>query len=394
MLLFELSFNAILINYDSVDEKPMTFDKEIPIDNINARLEDDRRTMVLRTIALLVVMLTIAIVVRYTTIGPHAGVFGIGLIADLFFIALYIALKRGFSLQIGSVILLVILVVPFAVLGYKSGGINGPVILLAPLVPLTATLLVSRLAGWLAFCAVGTTIIVLFALNLSTYEFPETQLNEQYRVIARGISLFACTLLITWIGWYYATMNRKMAQAIWEQATHDYLTGVANRRAIDDALQREIGRARRNHTWLSFIIADVDHFKRYNDINGHHAGDQCLVTIAGSLQACIKRSGDMVGRFGGEEFVAILPETEPGGALRVAETLRESIAAQNIHYKYTETDGVTITAGVTSFRGEYLNSIDEMIKSADDALYEGKSTGRNRVNAVVHDGENKAQVAQ
>lgn len=132
-------------------------------------------------------------------------------------------------------------------------------------------------------------------------------------------------------------------------------------------------------------MADVDFFKLYNDSNGHQTGDNCLKEIAKLIDDCCERPTDVVGRFGGEEFVLILPDTDIDDARRVAENLRKTILEQNIPYGPQNTNPVTLTLGVVSACGNKIEGIEKLIRDADAALYKGKDQGRNCVVSAVFD---------
>ncbi|MEQ8517321.1 MAG: GGDEF domain-containing protein, partial [Chromatocurvus sp.] len=114
-------------------------------------------------------------------------------------------------------------------------------------------------------------------------------------------------------------------------------------------------------------------------VNGHPAGDKCLQRIAGVMQQSVRRPADMVGRFGGEEFIAVLPDTGAEGALAIAECMRRALIAEHIPYESGKPETVSMTLGVTSFAGKDIKSTSGMITLADRALYEGKERGRNSV---------------
>lgn len=169
-------------------------------------------------------------------------------------------------------------------------------------------------------------------------------------------------------------------------ALQDGLTGLANRRLFDQTLENEFKRAKRNQTQLALIMADIDNFKAYNDTYGHQEGDQCLKTIASVLKDSAKRASDLAARYGGEEFAIILPETDLEGAVELAEKIREKIISLEIEHKNSQTNQyVTVSFGVTKIEniGEINEQlIKEFIETADDALYQAKEKGRNRVLAV------------
>jgi diguanylate cyclase (GGDEF)-like protein len=161
-------------------------------------------------------------------------------------------------------------------------------------------------------------------------------------------------------------------------AMSDPLTGLANRRAVEAALTRDLARADRDKTWLSVVVLDVDHFKKVNDTHGHAGGDQVLVALGELLRTAL-RAGDLAGRIGGEEFLTILPGTDPDGAMVAAERLRARIAAQRLQLPSGELS-FTSSLGVASLRGPgCLRAAGALVERADAALYEAKRGGRNRV---------------
>lgn len=164
----------------------------------------------------------------------------------------------------------------------------------------------------------------------------------------------------------------------------DGLTDIPNRRALEETLKREWGRASRRHDPLSVLMIDIDVFKAYNDRCGHGAGDLCLRRVAHELVRGLQRPGDFVGRYGGEEFLAILPNCDAAGALRVGESLRSRIADLRIpHPASSVADIVTISVGFTSHQvGPETPPVD-LESEADEALYLAKSGGRNRVCAFA-----------
>ncbi|MES9992781.1 MAG: GGDEF domain-containing protein [Candidatus Thiodiazotropha sp.] len=158
----------------------------------------------------------------------------------------------------------------------------------------------------------------------------------------------------------------------------DPLTGLANRRALFEAMERLFNRAEACAQPLSLMIIDIDHFKQVNDRFGHQAGDAVLQHVATTIKQRL-RINDIVGRIGGEEFLAVLPESPPEGAMRVAEELRQSVAAKPVVADNQEI-GVTISIGLySSVRLLSSQTPDNVIATADKALYRAKTNGRNRV---------------
>lgn len=159
----------------------------------------------------------------------------------------------------------------------------------------------------------------------------------------------------------------------------DGLTGIANRRRMDDFLHKECLRSVRDDTPLSFLLIDIDFFKPYNDHYGHLAGDECLQRVARGLADTVQRASDLIARYGGEEFAAVLPNTDLNGAKRIARELIEKICSLAIPHEYSEAeDIVTISMGVISRVACENMSPADLINQADAALYEAKESGRNQ----------------
>jgi diguanylate cyclase (GGDEF)-like protein/PAS domain S-box-containing protein len=166
-------------------------------------------------------------------------------------------------------------------------------------------------------------------------------------------------------------------------AVTDGLTGLTNRRAFNEALEREFRRAERSCTPVSLVMIDVDHFKKYNDRYGHQSGDDCLVAVARAIQGMARRPGDTAARYGGEEFAVILAETDGAGAVEFAEALRDAIQRGGIaHEDNAPSRVVTVSVGVASYpmAPEIAEpSPEKLLAIADKALYAAKRSGRNRV---------------
>ena len=164
-----------------------------------------------------------------------------------------------------------------------------------------------------------------------------------------------------------------------ELSFKDGLTGVANRRMFDTVFEREWSSARRTALPLTVILLDIDFFKEYNDRYGHLAGDDCLRQVAGALAAAALRPRDFFGRFGGEEFVMVLPETDAGSALTVAERLRAIVLELGIaHEGSAVAPTVTVSLGIGTIVPAPDDDRQQFLEYVDKLLYKAKQTGRNR----------------
>jgi diguanylate cyclase (GGDEF)-like protein len=161
-------------------------------------------------------------------------------------------------------------------------------------------------------------------------------------------------------------------QALERLSVTDKLTGLFNRLKLDQILEQQLVHSQRYNTCFALILLDIDKFKAVNDEFGHQVGDQVLCAIAQILHQC-SRASDVVGRWGGEEFLIVLPETEKDGAMVLAEKLRQTVA----HYEFPLVGHKTASFGVTVYR--HGDSIEGMMTRVDDALYRAKDGGRNRV---------------
>ena len=164
----------------------------------------------------------------------------------------------------------------------------------------------------------------------------------------------------------------------------DGLTRIANRRHFDAYLKKEWELSKRTSRPISLIMIDIDFFKKYNDSYGHLEGDSCLQNVAKAIKESINRDGDLVSRYGGEEFGVILPGTDIEGARHVAEKIRKNVMDLSIAHKGSDIEKVvTVSLGVASRIPDRNSKGEEIILSADNALYKAKNKGRNRVEVEI-----------
>ena len=160
-------------------------------------------------------------------------------------------------------------------------------------------------------------------------------------------------------------------------AATDSLTGLANRRRLDQVLRQEWSRALRNRKPLAVLMVDIDHFKAFNQRHGHAGGDHALREVANTLQLCIRRPADLAARYGGEEFQVVLPETGLSGALLLAESIRTRV--EGLAPLGDDERSVTVSIGVSVFTPGTQQDLAQVLGAADEALYRAKANGRNRV---------------
>jgi diguanylate cyclase (GGDEF)-like protein/PAS domain S-box-containing protein len=177
---------------------------------------------------------------------------------------------------------------------------------------------------------------------------------------------------------------REQAMALRSQTLLDDLTGVANRRHFDIAIDREARRARRTGSPLSLMMLDIDFFKAYNDHYGHQQGDACLEAVSAALATMQQRPADLFARYGGEEFAVILPDTPGEMAMQMARSMCRKVHGLQIPHDASQAPHklVTISIGVASTDNGHPGEVYELINAADRALYHAKACGRDRVETL------------
>lgn len=229
--------------------------------------------------------------------------------------------------------------------------------------------------------------------NLADGVFTEARVELIKLLAAQASVAIENARLYTQIQDYSHTLEEKVAERtakletlneeLQQLADRDGLTGVANRRSGHAYLQNTWLRLRREGQPLSVIMLDVDDFKPFNDTYGHQKGDDCLIRVAEALQCQMQRSTDMVVRYGGEEFMLILPNTDRNGAIQIAENTRLAIEALAIEHRESSTgDCITISLGSATTLPSDDNTTEQLVYIADQALYKAKQNGRNRVHVA------------
>lgn len=307
-------------------------------------------------------------------------------VANLLILTLYVFLYRGVLLFCQSKghmpVLLGTIAISLGVLIYFS-QIHNNIVPRIFFISMTIGLARGLMAYELYNRAAGRTHMILFSVTLALFALsiilkglvtplqgaPDDFLKNDPLQSAQLLSgiLFICIN-----GMFYLTMLiREVTTTIEHQAQLDFLTGTLNRRGIEEALLVEIARTRRSHRPFAVMLIDIDHFKTINDVQGHAAGDEALRLAARSI-ASVLRIYDTLGRFGGDEFLLVLPETDGDPALLIAERIRETLIGMSATAR---TPPMTLSIGVTFF--ERNEETVDIIARADAALYQAKHAGRN-----------------
>ena len=185
-----------------------------------------------------------------------------------------------------------------------------------------------------------------------------------------------------------ALANLRLRELLRNQSIRDPLTGLFNRRYLEESLNRELRRASRTKRPVSVVMLDLDNFKRFNDTFGHQAGDLLMKEVASLLKTRL-RAGDLACRFGGEEFSLVLCEADVEGTLKCVRNICDGVRNLSVDYRGQTLGRITISAGIANFPAHYDN-LDDLIHAADNALYMAKSNGRDCI--VVYDGQNTAAI--
>lgn len=258
-----------------------------------------------------------------------------------------------------------------------TGGVNSQLTSLLICCPIIAALLGGRKLPFIVFAVVTILILGMYAFNDLIVDISGEQISG-YKALARAVWLIMGVLISTGVGVVFQQSYLELTHRLDEQATMDHLTGLLNRRGLEDRLDEELQRQKRTNTSLALLMLDVDNFKHFNDEYGHAAGDRCLVALAKCLGENT-RGEDLLARFGGEEFLVVLINVAPEQAALAAEKLRQSCALIKLP---GIVEPVSVTIGYVCVEAAQTVSREALIKFADDALYRGKLNGRNQVTSA------------
>lgn len=247
----------------------------------------------------------------------------------------------------------------FYILGFILGGLAGG----------AAPILASVRGAYILFLLTTMIPVVLILL---------VQGDLTSQTMAGMFTVFILIMLMTAIRIHRLTRDSIVMRHKLDHMAHiDQLTGIPNRRSLDESLQQEWARACREHYPLSLIMIDIDHFKPFNDSLGHQAGDMALKKVANILHGEARRPGDIAARFGGEEFGLLLPHTPKSDAGEIAKRLRQNIQKLAIPHPASARDYLTISLGISCAEPGNGGDPSKLISEADSALYEAKANGRD-----------------
>jgi diguanylate cyclase (GGDEF)-like protein len=221
--------------------------------------------------------------------------------------------------------------------------------------------------------------------------FNNQPLQSGYLTLLRSFDLSLTFACVGWAGWQCGIHEDTSTEPSSQHPARDSLTGLCNRAAIDKRLLSQCLEVMEARSWLNVIIADIDHFRRFNTKHGHEEGDRLLVQVASVLGAMVIRSDDLLGRYGDQKFAIILPDATPKQASMLAERLRLAVADAKFVLKNGTLNTATITLGVASSHITDRIAPDELTKVAKQQMLKAKKAGRNQVlSTVLRD--NKANV--
>lgn len=319
--------------------------------------------------------------VRRVVAPQPAGTLLIVVAFSVFAIGLSLLAKRPSTETLSAALLTAISILMVLATGFLAGGLNAPVLVFTPIVGAIAAPLLGVRGAWIATaCTIGGLLGLRF-LHRIGIERPPLEGGDQ-RLTATLFFLALAAAIVTAMITIYDRRNQQLRSQLIDHASVDPLTGLINRRYFSVMLDAAWRRSSRSGQAFSLVLFDLDAFKEYNDRHGHLDGDRLLTTIAEVAETCLRREGDVVGRYGGDEFVAILPGTSSDDAVRCAERLRQAVG-ECFGTDADRRDSVTLSVGVATATQTRAMSAAELLAQADRALYRAKKAGRNGIDSWV-----------
>ena len=338
--------------------------------------EQIRKTVMLYSIVVLGIVLLVTMGAILCSEGNYFYAV-LNFIVSVIILGLILLLRSGVCLKICSIIS-VLLVQLFFMFLFHSGAGNQMAFVWYYLFPLVSLFLLGTKSGSLFSLLM---IVLSIAINSLAGQYPlivAFPAPMMYRIVISylGVLLFAFVFEKTRMS-THAKLKISMGE-VNELAIRDGLTGLHNRRYMDIVVNRITRQFNHSGSSVGFIMVDLDHFKNYNDSYGHQAGDKLLCQLSEMFASILHRKSDYIFRYGGEEFAFLLPSTTLHTAESFAEKIVENTRSLNIPHPSNQAGRVTVSAGVSFIDFDHGKSIEELVKTADNALYEAKNLGRNR----------------
>ncbi|MGO2512078.1 GGDEF domain-containing protein [Marinomonas polaris] len=334
---------------------------------------DLNHKLTLRIIELSIITIFFALIFRPLIVDLPIQ-FTVIILLDLVIVTALYVIVRFYILPKLEIILslctAVIILLPTLAL---SGGVNSQAACILPLCPIFAALIGGYRESLIItiILALGVILATIFSQHITDLT---GEIHSQQKSIDRGFWLTISIIFSGVFGRFFLKRYAELTQQLKNENIQDPLTGLFNRRGLNLHFSTELDNANTANLPLSLILIDIDYFKKINDMYGHDIGDVCLIEIANTLSQAIRKN-DIIARFGGEEFIIILPNTPKNETVAIAEKLKVLISNQ----KFSSFNlSLTITQGLTEYNKNNDNAL-KMIKRADKALYKGKDKGRNCV---------------
>ncbi len=252
---------------------------------------------------------------------------------------------------------------------WNSGGIDSPLLNLYLLVIITSGLTMGKLTTLLILLLITSVYLYLGYPVFSEYTYSLQNFGRLMTIFSPYLLIAYLTTMLSADLHYARKMFKKLSET-------DHLTGLNNIRSFHNLLELEIKKATRYNQVFSLLMLDADSLKKINDQHGHEAGDRLIITLGDTIKSCLRES-DILARYGGDEFIALLPQTMIEAAGEVAERIRKAVENTAFDMKGVKVS-TTLSIGVSSFPKQ-AQTIDELIRLADKSLYQSKSDGRNCV---------------
>ncbi|MBJ7538353.1 GGDEF domain-containing protein [Marinomonas transparens] len=329
--------------------------------------------LTLRVASISLIAILFAIIFRPLIVSLPSYFTWIAILDFLLVLSVYFIIRSNRLPQWEVAILLSSGIITITPLLLISGGVNSQFTHILPLYPIIAALLGGK---WESLC-VG--IILVFGIIVFSFFGHQVadltgDIYIEEKSYTRGFWLTITLITSTLFGRFFLKRYNKLTEQLKEENIHDPLTHLFNRRGFNFHFNRNLNQSLLTNSPLSLVLIDIDFFKKVNDKYGHDVGDVCLIEVADTLASNIRKS-DILARFGGEEFILVLPETKLNEAANIAEKLR-SVIFQRTYSDFNLP--LTITLGVANYSEQNTSQL-KIIKTADKALYRGKEKGRNRV---------------